>query len=84
MLKDEFFWWLVMKLFTVTKKLSAKLASETRFYMDFKPLTFGQWIKKTLYVEWKKVEVWKIVERLEYCVCCGVNFGCKCELWYLW
>ena len=33
----------------VTKKLSAKLASETEFYMDFKPITFGPFLKKTLY-----------------------------------
>ena len=29
--------------------MRAKLTSETEFYLDFKPLTFGQWIKKTLY-----------------------------------
>ena len=46
----EFFYWLNMKLYTVTKKMSAKLASETIFYMDFKPLTFGPFLKKTLYI----------------------------------
>ena len=30
----------------VTKKLSAKLASETEFYIDFKPLTFGPFLNK--------------------------------------
>ena len=30
-------------------KMSAKFASEAKFYMDFEPFTFGQWIKKTLY-----------------------------------
>ena len=39
-----------MKLYMVTKKLSAKLASETEFYIDFKPLTFGPFLKKTLYI----------------------------------
>ena len=38
-----------MKLYIVTKKLSAKLASETEFYIDFKPLTFEPFLKKTLY-----------------------------------
>ena len=44
----EFFYWLDMKLYMDTKKLSAKLASETEIYIDFKPLTFGLFLKKTL------------------------------------
>ena len=35
-----------MKLFTVTKTMSTESTSETKFYMDFEPLTFGQWINK--------------------------------------
>ena len=31
-----------MKLYTVTKTMSAELTSETKFYMNFEPLTFGQ------------------------------------------
>ena len=31
--------------------MSAKLASKTKFYMDFKPLTFGPFLKKTLYLD---------------------------------
>ena len=29
--------------------MSAKLASKAKFDMDFKPLTFGPFLKKTLY-----------------------------------
>ena len=29
--------------------MSAKLASETKSNLDFKPLTFGPFLKKTLY-----------------------------------
>ena len=46
----EFLFGLNIKLFSVTMKMSAKFASEAKFYMDFEPFTFGQWIKKTLYV----------------------------------
>ena len=31
-----------IKLFSVTMKMSAKSASEAKFYMDFEPFTFGQ------------------------------------------
>ena len=35
----------IIKLYTV-KKMRAKLASKTKFYMGFKHLTFGPFIKK--------------------------------------
>ena len=44
-----------MKLFAVTKTMSAELTSETKFYMNFEPLTFGQWIKKDPVPSSKKV-----------------------------
>ena len=31
-----------MKLYVVTKTMSAELTSETKFYMNFEPLTSGQ------------------------------------------
>ena len=44
----ELFREFIMKLFIFSNKLSTKLNSETKFYVDFKLLTFGQLIKKTL------------------------------------
>ena len=38
----EFLIRLNMKMYTVTMKMSAKFASEAKFYMDFEPFTFGQ------------------------------------------
>ena len=40
---------LYVKLFVVINKISAKVSSQTQFYTDFEPPTFGQLIKKTLY-----------------------------------
>ena len=36
---------LIIKLYIVTKKMSANLASETNFYIDFEPITFCQFKK---------------------------------------
>ena len=44
--------------------MSAKLASKTKFYMDFKPLTFGPFLKKTLYIYITRRKVLKVaIER---------------------
>ena len=39
--------------------MSAKLASKTKFFMDFKPLTFGPFLKKTLYEPKYRKEILK-------------------------
>ena len=49
-----------MKLYLVTKRMSAKLASETKSNLDFKPLTFGPFLKKTLYI-------YNFAENTKYC-----------------
>ena len=39
---------LYVKLFEVINKISVKVSSQSQFYSDFEPLTFGQLIKKIL------------------------------------
>ena len=61
----------IMKLFIVSKKTSARVSSETKFKRDFQPLTFGQLIKKTLYEIYEKESfIMKIMKRNHLNILC--------------
>ena len=50
--------------------MSANLASETNFYIDFEPITFCQLIKKTLYYD-SVTESVRIYAKRPYTAFCG-------------